>query len=463
MPDPSGQQEESAVFTDEQIAKESNDSLSEEGEQSGIGGAAAAANARLEQSPRVLSNARGKQVTVPEPDAWQSYEYEVLDKQDISTGLRKRVRVTIASANALTPEARLKTAMTAAIKVHREEGLPDFVTVFLQQAQAENPYTIAIVDFAPDGCGVSGEDCTGEMWTKLAASSVVPTQQQVAITNAWFQHEEDFFETVGVGIEDEAYVLAMEKLKHSYGALMKFKNESDFRQYGFAPRGPYGPWLAEVRQNEERYPDMFLYADVSFGDLMNLGTAYVSSEGQETEFTRWINERFSVAVSSEKGESSFQDFNKEGLLAFLGAKFAVRPEVIEDAQNQYYAAVAGLQDYELPEQLKDFGALSQEEQEAACRWDLQCWGDKHSLGATFACEPHVEDLSLYAHEWTDGWLGAKFTHFRWKDMNSGVVTYMGDEIRYQNAFGAWVSHRYWCDYDTIREAALSVRAEPGRM
>ena len=105
--------------------------------------------------------------------------------------------------------------------------------------------------------------------------------------------------------------------------------------------------------------------------------------------------------------------------------------------------------------------MSKEEME--CRRDLQCWGDEKWFEATFACDGRVETLGQYAHKWTDGWLGAKFTHYRWKNKSKLQVTYIGDKIQFQNAFGAWIPHIYWCDYDTLHEVVLEVGAEPGRI
>lgn len=101
--------------------------------------------------------------------------------------------------------------------------------------------------------------------------------------------------------------------------------------------------------------------------------------------------------------------------------------------------------------------------EAVCRDDLQCWGDKFSLRATSACRPYVERLAKNNFEWIDGFLEPKFSHFRWKDKKKGVVTYVGDRIKYQNGFGAWIIHIYECDYDPSSATAIDVRARPGRL
>jgi hypothetical protein len=105
----------------------------------------------------------------------------------------------------------------------------------------------------------------------------------------------------------------------------------------------------------------------------------------------------------------------------------------------------------------------QEAEEAQCRQSLQCWGDRNSLWAATLCDDAVERLAKYSHEWTDGWLDAKFTHFRWKDQGHGVMTYIGDKIRFQNGFGAWQPHVYECDLDTHTHTVLAARAQPGRL
>lgn len=100
---------------------------------------------------------------------------------------------------------------------------------------------------------------------------------------------------------------------------------------------------------------------------------------------------------------------------------------------------------------------------AACRADLQCWGSKYNTAAAVRCDNHIEGLANYSHEWTDGLLDLKFSHFRWLDQPHGTVTYIGDKIKFQNGFGAWQNYVYECDYDPDGEAALAVRAEPGRL
>lgn len=119
-----------------------------------------------------------------------------------------------------------------------------------------------------------------------------------------------------------------------------------------------------------------------------------------------------------------------------------------------------------PEQLKAEAAelaARRAAEEAACKQDLQCWGDRHTASAGIYCDNYVERLAKYSFEWTDGWLESKFSHFRWKDKDRGYMTFIGDKIRFQNGFGAWQNYIYECDLDTEHDRVIDVRARPGRL
>lgn len=106
---------------------------------------------------------------------------------------------------------------------------------------------------------------------------------------------------------------------------------------------------------------------------------------------------------------------------------------------------------------------AQEISDAECRLTLECWGERHSLRAGILCDDHVANLARNNYEWTDGWLEPKFSHYRWKDRAAGEITYVGDKIRFQNGFGAWIIHTYECDLSGDGQTPLAVRAEPGQM
>lgn len=108
-------------------------------------------------------------------------------------------------------------------------------------------------------------------------------------------------------------------------------------------------------------------------------------------------------------------------------------------------------------------AAEQRAADEVCRQSLQCWGDRHSVAASVRCPREIERLSRFSMEWTDGWLEPKFSHLRWRDQATGVVTFIGDRARFQNGFGAWQNVIYECDFDTQNDTVLNVRASAGRL
>lgn len=101
--------------------------------------------------------------------------------------------------------------------------------------------------------------------------------------------------------------------------------------------------------------------------------------------------------------------------------------------------------------------------EATCRKDLQCMGDKYTVAAGVYCKDPIARLGQYSARWTDGTFEPKMSHFRWQDKGQGIVTFIGDKIEFQNGFGAYQKHIYECDFSTQDSKVLAVRAEPGQL
>ena len=99
----------------------------------------------------------------------------------------------------------------------------------------------------------------------------------------------------------------------------------------------------------------------------------------------------------------------------------------------------------------------------ACRQDLRCWGEKHSIAAGVRCRRPVERLAQYDMRWTDGWTEAKFPRMRWANQNEGLIAYIGDKAQFQNGFGAWQNVIYACTYDPSTDSAINVEVTPGRL
>ena len=53
-----------------------------------------------------------------------------------------------------------------------------------------------------------------------------------------------------------------------------------------------------------------------------------------------------------------------------------------------------------PERVRPSTKERAQNEEVSCRGDLQCWGDKHSFGATRSCQRVIEQLAQYDYEWT---------------------------------------------------------------
>lgn len=99
----------------------------------------------------------------------------------------------------------------------------------------------------------------------------------------------------------------------------------------------------------------------------------------------------------------------------------------------------------------------------SCMEDIKCWGEKYSFKAGIECAVQIPKLTNFETKWINGFIEPKFSHFRWKDPDEKVVTYIGDKILFQNSYGAWQNYRYECDFDTKKEAVINVRANPGRL
>ena len=99
-------------------------------------------------------------------------------------------------------------------------------------------------------------------------------------------------------------------------------------------------------------------------------------------------------------------------------------------------------------------------EEAACRDDINCWGERHWEYASVYCGPLIENLAAYQHEWTDGgYTPDRFRRATWADKKAGRLIYSGNAIRFQNAFGAWRRTSYACEYDPASETAVRVLAQ----
>ncbi len=79
---------------------------------------------------------------------------------------------------------------------------------------------------------------------------------------------------------------------------------------------------------------------------------------------------------------------------------------------------------------------------------------KYEISAGLLCSREIPKLSKYDHKWTDGWYETKFSHYKNEVSTPGVLTVIGDKIKFQNGFGAWMKMQYWCKYDTQNKIVI---------
>jgi hypothetical protein len=95
--------------------------------------------------------------------------------------------------------------------------------------------------------------------------------------------------------------------------------------------------------------------------------------------------------------------------------------------------------------------------------DLRCRGAAGYTGAAAACPAHIEQHSEFSVRWTDNAEKPKFSRFNWTSEEGGGITYIGDRVEFQNAFGAHKPMRYVCDIAKDGKTVLGARVYEGRL
>jgi len=98
---------------------------------------------------------------------------------------------------------------------------------------------------------------------------------------------------------------------------------------------------------------------------------------------------------------------------------------------------------------------------AACWWNLNCWAEQNIGVALNRCKKPIQKAALYDFEWIDGFGESKFDQVLRVDKNKGVIKYLGDKLKMQNAFGAWSNMRYACDLDVTNKVVLGIELKRG--
>lgn len=91
--------------------------------------------------------------------------------------------------------------------------------------------------------------------------------------------------------------------------------------------------------------------------------------------------------------------------------------------------------------------------------DLQCLVDYNWVIITVECERAIERKAEYGHEWTVRNIFFRFPDHRWKDQEDGVVTLLGDKIRFKAGSGGWTHMSYQCDVIPDSGDVMQVRVK----
>ncbi len=94
------------------------------------------------------------------------------------------------------------------------------------------------------------------------------------------------------------------------------------------------------------------------------------------------------------------------------------------------------------------------QQAKECRADIDCIGYKKIFDAGFSCGNIIEQFAKYDVEWGSGY---KFNRYLWKNKEQGIVTYSGNNVKFQNGFGAWQKKSYQCDFNVDIDRVVDVR------
>jgi hypothetical protein len=101
--------------------------------------------------------------------------------------------------------------------------------------------------------------------------------------------------------------------------------------------------------------------------------------------------------------------------------------------------------------------------ETACATNLSCFGNRHMSDATAPCKREIERKAAHEVKWTDGIMTPTFSKFGWADASAHTLRYVGDQVEFQNGFGAMTHMIYFCDYNPASQAVTDVTVVEGRL
>lgn len=92
-----------------------------------------------------------------------------------------------------------------------------------------------------------------------------------------------------------------------------------------------------------------------------------------------------------------------------------------------------------------------------------CYADDNMAYAAGPCKRAIERYAKHQAEWLDGWTTPLFSKYSVSNEGGRLVTYFGDQVKFQNGFGAWTRMTYLCTYNPETKAVIKVLVEEGRL
>jgi hypothetical protein len=158
------------------------------------------------------------------------------------------------------------------------------------------------------------------------------------------------------------------------------------------------------------------------------------------------------------------------LLTVFGAPIVSQFIVDQDAQAEGFAdeedramaREAGFQDAsEWAKQRSTVIAAKQRKEDEACIADVSCWAKRHLQEASRVCSTAIEQQARFDYRW-EAMRPDRFTSAIMHN-NGQQISFIGNALKLQNGFGAWLPYSYNCRYDIGTKAVVAVEINEGRM
>ena len=133
----------------------------------------------------------------PPPKKWTAHPYHVVEVDNTSPTVlidgRTRRTIWIVASTAISSGDRIATLVDAITDSFKSDHAHFIAGFLLPYAAKKDDGAIAIANYAHDGCGLTGKDCTGDFWTNInALNGTVFTREHEEFYKAWRKHRDGY-------------------------------------------------------------------------------------------------------------------------------------------------------------------------------------------------------------------------------------------------------------------------------